>query len=129
MKGAVIAVSLVAGLWLCACSPEGAVTVASSVTCTNPAGVTRTWFPLGSAPGGSGSESTAAAAPNYGGKSSPNPAVDPKDIVYGTISRGLDPLDAARLFGPLTIPDEAHATDAQLATAKNPATYGWYNCH
>jgi hypothetical protein len=56
------------------------------------------------------------------------PAVDLRQIVWGSIANGMDPVDAARMFGPWTIEDQVHATPAQLAHAQNPLTYGW-TCH
>jgi hypothetical protein len=126
---AVLAVICVAG-W-------SIVPTTTAVTCTNAAGVARTWTTSsgGLQVGGAGSGSAAAAAPNAvsaADKASYHPAsVSPAQVlaqlqqlyVSGAIDNGVDPITAAHQFGPWTVPG---ATGTQLAHAMDPATYGWH---
>jgi hypothetical protein len=109
----------------------------AAVTCTNAAGVARTWTTSsgGLHVGGGGSASAAASAPDAispADKSAHHPAhVSPVQVlaelqqvyVRDAIDNGVDPVSAARQFGPWTVPG---ATGAQRAHATDPATYGWH---
>jgi hypothetical protein len=112
-----------AGFFLCACG-----TGFTPVTCTNQSGLTRTWssLPSGTSSGLSGgSQSSTKGSID---KSAGPPPVDIKYPVLSAIAEGIDPVDAARQFGLLTIEDAGVPTPAQIATAQDPATYGW-TCH
>ena len=112
-------------------------TARATVTCTNDARVARTWTTSsgGLQFGGAGSRSAAAPAPNEvsaAEKVSYHPAsASPAQVlaqlqqlyVSDAIDEGIDPVAAARQFGPWTVPG---ATGAQLAHAMDPATYGWH---
>lgn len=113
-----------AGLFLCACGSGF-----TPVTCSNQSGLTRTWSSLPSgtwegAPFGGSQASISGSIDKTAGP----PPVDPKYPVLSAIADGIDPVDAARQFGLLTIEDVAHATPGQIASAQDPATYGW-SCH
>ena len=113
-----------AGLLLCACG--GGFT---PVTCTNQSGVTRTWSSLPSGTSGAAlSGHSEASVTGSIDKTSAQPPVNPKYPVLSAIADGIDPVDAARQFGLMTIEDVADATPAEIASAQDPATYGW-NCH
>src|ERR1700676_1629085 len=105
---------------------RAAFPAATSVTCTNDAGATRTWTsPPAQFGGSAGSLSASAAAPGGGSKTSPPHPPTFADLqwtmVGSAIAGGIDPVTAARQFGPWTVPG---ATGAQLAHAMDPATYG-----
>jgi hypothetical protein len=110
-----------AGFLLCACGNGF-----TPVTCTNQAGVTRTWTSLPS--GTSGSLLSGLSRASTTGsidKTGTPPAVNIKYPVLSAIADGIDPVDAARQFGLMTIADVANATPAQIASAQDPSTYGW----
>jgi hypothetical protein len=106
----------------------------TAVTCTNTAGVARTWTTTsGGVPFGGGGMSATRQVSNVSGtdKASYRPvtmspaqqlALRQQVYVVDAIDQGLDPVTAARQFGPWTVPG---ATGAQLAHAMDPATYGW----
>jgi hypothetical protein len=96
--------------------------------CTNNAGVARTWTNadsgLFSLFQGSGSASASASASDS--KNAPQAAplaVKPQEPVLDAIAHGVDPVDAARLFGTIFLPGNISA--AERAAAQDPATYGW----
>lgn len=120
------------GAWVIA-----SATARASVTCTNDAGVARTWTTASGRLqfGGAGSASASAAAPKevsaadkaayHAAIASPAQVIAQLQQVYvgDAIDNGVDPVTAARQFGPWTVPG---ATGAQLDHAMEPATYGWH---
>ncbi len=112
---------LFAGVLLCACGSSF-----TPVTCTNQAGVTRTWnaLPAGT-PGSFLDGQSQASTTGSIDKTGTPPAVNVKYPVLSAIADGIDPVDAARQFGLMTIADVANATPAQIASAQDPSTYGW----
>ena len=108
----------------------------SSVTCTNTAAVTRTWTSTTAGsfagPGSASAEAVGPSAyPDQKGSVQTGPvspaqelALKQKAYVTDAIANGLDPVTAARQFGPWTLP--SGATAAEMAHAMDPATYGWH---
>jgi hypothetical protein len=114
-------VSLIVGCLLYACGGS------ATVTCTNQAGVSRTWQ-KGPSSGfsccttGSGGNSVTSSVSKSGG--TPSSPQDPRYPVLNAIAHGIDPITAATQFGPWTL-HGPFITDDQLAVATNPRTYGW----
>jgi hypothetical protein len=110
-----------AGFLLCACGSGF-----TPVICTNQAGVTRTWtsFPSGTS-GSLLSGLSRASTTGSIDKTGAPPEVNVKFPVLSAIADGIDPVDAARQFGLMTIADVANATPAQIASAQDPTSYGW----
>jgi hypothetical protein len=117
-------VGLIAGCLLCACGGN------PTVTCTNQAGVSRTWQkgPTSGSPcctGGSGGNSVTSSVSKSAAAQSP--PQDPRYPVLNAIADGIDPITAAKQFGLWTLHGPI-ITDAQRAAATDPRTYGW-DCH
>lgn len=98
-------------------------------TCTNNAGVVRTWANADSAFHGffQGSGSASASASQSDSKNAPQaapPSVTRQEPVLDAIAHGVNPVDAARLFGTVFLPGDISA--AERAAAQDPATYGWH---
>lgn len=97
--------------------------------CTNNAGVARTWTNADSGFFGlfQGSGSASASGAMSDTKNAPQaapPSVKPQEPVLDAIAHGVDPVDAARLFGTVFLPGNISA--AERAAAQDPATYGWH---
>lgn len=112
-----------AGFFLCGCG-----TGFTPVTCTNQYGVTRTWSSLPSGISGGLFGASQASIQGSIDKSAGPPPVNIRYPVLSAIAEGVDPVDAARMFGLITIADPGVPTPAQIAKAEDPATYGW-TCH
>jgi len=72
--------------------------------------------------------SISVGGPSGDDKLKPVADIDPRALVWASISSGWDPVDAARQFGPHTFADEARVPPLEMARAIDPATYGWFNC-
>jgi hypothetical protein len=124
---------LIAAVGMCGCASTSQIsTVQFPLTCTNQNGVTRIWHSMQEGDASEGNVKT-VAGPNGTMISSASttgtvdklatpPAVDLRQIVWGSIANGMDPVDAARMFGPWTIEDQVHATRMAGPVTADPSS-------